>query len=563
MFLGITMRKKPLIGIIGGTGKMGNWFRIFFEKQGLEVIISDTETKLSNTQLAKRADIIIVSVPIDVAKDVIQEVKDFIRKDALLTDITSLKVETTEAMKGTRGGALGMHPLFGPLVPDLKGQTIVFCKVKGSKWIAFLKNLFKKNGAKIEEISAKEHDMRMAYVQSLLHFTNLAFSHFLFRKKFSPPSSFLTPVFKLQSLVFGRILGQNPKLCADIEMQNPCFRDVLKEYSKEIERFKKVVVQKDNRKFQKKFKESASYLSNFVDVAEEKTSEILKLLEKQPIKISPPKKIEIKKAKIGFLGPKGTFSWIAAQNIAPTGCSLKPFSTIREVFEGVNNFEVDFGVVPIQNLVTGIIPETMHAFIDYPLYSLGSFKIPIQYCLLSKEKKIKDIKVLKSHPQAFLQCRAWISKNLPQALKIPTQSTVFSVSNKNQGEGYIVPLEAASLFDINVLAKNIEDNKENSTRFFVVAREMDKDLLKKIKIHSNNTLLLLSVYDRPGVLRDILNIFANSGINLAALHSIPAPFHPWDYLFFLEIEKPYFSLQKEILNELNKYCPYIRVLGIS
>jgi len=559
-------KDEPLIGIVGGKGRMGSWFKNFFEKQGLKVIISDIDTKLSNQELAKHSDVVIVSVPIKQTLKVIQEIAPYVRKDALLADITSIKTEPVKAMRKAKSGVLGMHPLFGPLVPNLENQNIVFCEVKKNKWTTFLRKLFIKNKAKIIEISPEDHDRQMAFLQSLTHFSNISFSHFLYTQKFKPLPSFLTPTFRLQSLVFGRILAQNPELYADIELKNPYFKQLSKEYIKEILSFQKTIEKEDYQEFKKRFKEASSYLSNFVKIAEEKTTEILKTIEKQPVKIGSLKRIKIKKAKIGFLGPKYTFSWTAAKKISNSNSSLIPFFTIKEVFMRVNNLEVDLAVVPIQNAISGIVSETMYQFIDYPLFSLGSFKIPIHYCLLSKEKSLKDIKIVKSHPQALSQCRIWLGEHLPKALKIPTSSTVSALSEKPTPPetGFIVPLEAASEFKLTILARNIEDKKENFTRFLVIGRELDKSLLRKINLYARNTLLLLSVYDRVGILRDILNIFANRGINLSALHSISSIFHPWDYLFFLEVEKSYFSPGiRDILRDLNQYCPFVRVLGVA
>jgi len=557
--------KNPIIGIVGGKGKMGNWFRNLFEKERLKVIISDKKTRLSNAELAKKADIIIVSVPIDVTVKVIKEIRDKVRKDALFCDITSLKEAPVKAMKKAKSGVLGMHPLFGPLAEDTKGQIIVFCPVKKNKWTDFLRKIFQKNGAKIIEISPKEHDLQMAYLQSLLHFSNISLAHFLYKQNFKPKSSFLTPPFRLQSLVLGRILGQNPKLYAEISMKNPYFKKILKKYLQEIVLVSKNISEGNYKEFQKKFRESAAYLSDFIKIAQEKSAQILKTIEKQPIKIGKIKKINLKEAKIGYLGPEGTFSWLAAKKIFKKKISLLPFLTIREIFEAVLNGEIDFGVVPIENTISGLVSETIQSFIDFPVYALGSFKMPIHHCLLSKVKKLKDIKIIKSHPQALSQCKIFLEKNLPNVIKEPVSSTISPIlESPSKNVGFIASLEAKNLFKLNLLAKDIEDTKENFTRFFLISREIEKTILRKIKLGEKNTLLLLSVYDQVGILRDILSVFADRGINLAALHSIPSYFHPWDYLFFLEIEKSYFSPEiKPILKELEKFCPFIRVLGLA
>ena len=240
--------KKPVIGIIGGNGKMGVWFKNFFLKEKLEVIISDLNTKLSNKELVEKADIIIISVPINKVSEVVKEIKNNIKKDALLSDFTSLKTGPINEMKKVKSGVLGMHPLFGPLCSNIKGQTIVFCRVKDNPWVAFLKNIFQKNGVKIIELSPKKHDEQVAFLQALLHFTNISFSYFLYLKKFKSIPDFITPLFKLQSLVFGRILAQNPELYANIEIENPYFKKISEEYVRELFEFQKEIKDKKYEK---------------------------------------------------------------------------------------------------------------------------------------------------------------------------------------------------------------------------------------------------------------------------------------------------------------------------
>ena len=125
-----------------------------------------------------------------------------------------------------------------------------------------------------------------------------------------------------------------------------------------------------------------------------------------------------------------------------------------------------------------------------------------------------------------------------------------------RGAAFIASKETAKLFKLNVLAENIESEEDNSTRFFLISRE-PKRVGKELK--AENTILLVSIYNRPGVLRDILNIFAEEKINLASLHSIPSHAHSWDYFFFLEIESK--DITKS-LTKLNKYCPFIKLIGL-
>jgi len=555
--------KKPLIGIIGGKGKMGNWFKIFFERQGLKIIISDKKTPLSNKEVARKADIVIVSVPINVVCKIIREIRNEVKKDALLTDLTSVKLEPISEMAKAKSGVLGMHPLFGPLQPDLKKQTIAFCRAKNNRWVLFLKKLFQKEGARIIEISPEEHDKQVTFLQALLHFTNINFAHFLSLKKFKSTPYFLTPTFKIQSLVLARILTQSPGLYADIEMFNPYFQKISKDYIEEIKKLQKIIEDKNYQEFEKRFNSAHSYLADYLKAGESKSTEILKVIDRQPVRMGKIKKIKIKKAKIGFLGPEGTFSWAAVKETFPETTGLYPFSSIKDVFEAVSSEEVNFGLVPIENTIGGLVSETIYSLIDHPIFVVDSFKMPIHHSLASRAKDLSQIKIVKSHPQALSQCKKWLDANLSEAMREATPSTVAPILEDLSEDdiGFIIPHLTAKKFKLNILAKNVEDNHENFTRFFIISQSLKRD---KLGLKAKNTLLFLAVYDRVGILRDILNVFASRGINLSALHSISASFSSWDYLFFLELEKSYFDKDfKNVLKDLEEYCPFIRVVGIA
>ncbi len=558
--------RSPLIGIIGGKGKMGNWFKMFFEKEGLEVIISDKDTSLSNFELAQKADIVIVSVPIKESVQIIKEVRSYIKKDALLTDFTSLKLKQTEALKKSKGGALGMHPLFGPLVSDLSNQVIVFCRVKDNYWVKFLQNFFIKKGAKIIEISPREHDRQMAMIQALIHFTNISIARTLYTQKINSKSPLLTPVFRLQSLIIGRILSQNPRLYAELEIENPYFKRILTEFEKQSRLLSIDIKKKNSKGFIRKFIQTASYLEGFREIAQIKSNEVLKVLEHQPIKIKESKtRISLKEGeyKVGFLGPEGTFSHQAVLSIFPQEKNIFPFLTIKDVFEAVNNGEIEVGVVPAENSNNGMVAETINRLIEYPLKVSGSFNHRIHHCLLARTNHIKEIKIIKSHPQALEQCRHWLESHF-QKVKIESVSSTTSsiLESKDPKVAFIASKAAAEIYNLKILAENIEDVRENFTKFYLISSDLNKYFIKKLK--ARKTLILYAVYDRVGILRDVLDVFAKNNINLTCLHSVPSRLKPWDYYFFQEVEIPYFSptLQK-VIKEVSRYCPIIRILGAS
>lgn len=552
---------RPVIGIIGGKGKLGNWFKIFFEKNGLEVIIADKDTALSNKELASQADIVVVSVPIKNTPETIKEIRGLVRKDALLTDLTSIKKTPLNEMAKASSGTLGMHPLFGPLTLEIKGQTVVFCRQRSNKWVDYLKGLLQQNGAKVIEMTPDKHDEQMALVQALLSFSNLSYAGMLAKKHFQPTEGMLTPIFKIQSMILGRALAQNPELYASIEMENSHFQKIVKEYHKEVGRAVKIIQRKDYKSFDSDFVRSKNFFAGFIKQAQEKSSEILHAIDRQPIKLGKPKKITGAIKTIGYLGPEGTFSWQAAHEIATPANELVPHSNIGDIFNSVQNRKVDIGIVPIENSTAGMVSDTIQSFVDSSVFAVGSFKLPIHHCLVSKGAGIKEIKTVKSHPQALAQCRNWLESNIPSVKKEASSSTIAPVFEDTPAStAFILSAESAKKYGLKIIARNIEDSKENFTRFFVIS-ETQRSKAPAVATPPN-TLLLLSAYDKPGVLRDILGIFADKKINLSSLHSIPSRSHPWDYMFFVEVEKPLAS--KEIqssLKELEQFCPLIKIIG--
>lgn len=533
------MRKKPIIGLIGGTGKMGQWLRFFFEKQGLKVLIAGRKTPLTIKECAKRANIIIVCVPISAVEQVIKDIAPFVGKNALLTDITSVKVGPLEAMKKAKSATLGMHPLFGPTVGELTGQTIVFCRQKDNKHIDFLKDLFQKSGINIVEMEAEDHDMAVAHIQALTHAINLLLVKSLTTNdKF--PVNIQTPVFSLQTLVMDRVLEQDLSLLADIQLYNPYFLPILKKFLINTSKLALTIGKKDKKRF----------VNMFSSFTKHTTNQIALPLKIKKNGISPQK-------KIAYLGPEGTYSYEATRNIFPEN-RLISCPTLYDVFSNVETGKAELAVVAVENSIGGTVAETLDYLTQFNFCVIGSYQLPIHHYLVSKEKSLKKTKTVISHPQAIAQCRLWLRNNLANAIVTSAQSTTSELLKAKKNYAYIASPLSAQKYGLNILAKNIEDSPFNKTKFYVVAK-------KPISIkglENNKTLLFLSVYDRVGILRDILDVLASYGINLSKLESRPSRIKPWDYHFFVEVEKV--STDKTLvkaLEELKAYCPIIRILG--
>lgn len=557
--------KKPTIGIIGGTGRFGGWFKGFFEDKGITVLISGRKTELQTRELVEKSDIVIVSVPISETKEVIREIRDLVREDALLCDFTSIKeMPLKEMLKSKSGcGVLGMHPLFGPLVPNLKSQTIVFCHGRDNHWVHFLKEVFKEGGASIVDTDSKSHDNQMAIVQAFTHFANILFAKTIQQQKFSLSNIYSTPVFRMQSILTGRVLGGSADLYADLEMENPAFMKIVKHYLSEVRQFVSYLEDKNKTAFTKDFQKSASFMENFIPIAQAKSVELMSLMDKQPIELKrfSGKGKFLKDSKVAYLGPEGTFSNQASLNIFPKSSHQIPAATIAEVFSTLDNGNADFGIVPIENSTEGLVQETLDNLIKYPLRIVGSYIMPIHLCLLGRTDDTSKIRLIQSHAQPIAQSRNWLNENFPNVkLEAESSSVKAILTTKDESVAFISSREAATRYGLKILAENIEDKKTNATQFYILARKETPNLSKLLK--ADKTILILAVYDRSGVLRDILNHFADRKLNLSKLYSRKSEAEGWDYYFFFEVESlPEDKRLQETLKGIRHYCSIVRLLG--
>ncbi len=222
---------NPSVAIIGGQGQMGRWFTRFFEGQGLTVLVADLDTPQTAPEVAAQADVVILSVPIPQVTALVAEVAPRLKPDAALMDLTSVKQRPMAAMMAAfPGEVVGTHPLFGPGEESIEGRTVVLCQGRGERWFQWLKGLLAQAGARVKVTSAAEHDRLMAVVQGLAHFMLIAFGAVIRDLEVSPQDleEFSTPTFATLLNLSRRLLSQDAKLYACIQLQNPANRIVLR-----------------------------------------------------------------------------------------------------------------------------------------------------------------------------------------------------------------------------------------------------------------------------------------------------------------------------------------------
>jgi|TARA_B100001964_G_C14150148_1_gene561627 prephenate dehydrogenase len=276
--------KKVIVGIIGGTGQMGQWFKKFFEINNCEVLISGRKTKLNPIECAKQSDVVVITVPISDTLNVIKKIAPHIRKDAAIMDLTSLKRDPVKAMlRYSKSEVVGTHPIFGPSIKTIKNQVVVLCKARGSRWFNWLKNILEKNKAKVKITTPEKHDKMMSIIQGIIHFSAISLGHTLkeLNVNIDEALEYSSPVYKLRMDVIGRILNQDPKLYADIEILNPQTNRVIREFSNSTKKLRKIIKKKDTKAFVGFFNSASRHLNSFKKKASEYSDFIIeKLVEK-------------------------------------------------------------------------------------------------------------------------------------------------------------------------------------------------------------------------------------------------------------------------------------------
>jgi prephenate dehydrogenase len=254
------------IGIIGGTGKMGQLFRGVFERGGYEVVSSGRNTEITARQIAGTCDIVMVAVPIHLTVSVIDEIAPLLGPSQLLCDLTSIKVEPVNAMLKSRAQVAGFHPMFGPTIASFHRQTIIVTPVRCKKeTIDPLLDLFRREGAVITETTPDEHDRMMAVVQGLMHFVTLSMAETMRRIGVSPGQTlpYMSPVYRIEMGLIGRLLAQDASLYGDILGMNPFVGEVLQACEASVHDLRELIASGDDEGFIRAFRLNATNFGHY------------------------------------------------------------------------------------------------------------------------------------------------------------------------------------------------------------------------------------------------------------------------------------------------------------
>jgi chorismate mutase / prephenate dehydratase len=262
---------------------------------------------------------------------------------------------------------------------------------------------------------------------------------------------------------------------------------------------------------------------------------------------------------VAFQGELGAYSESAVYQFFGADTKVKPCRDFRDVFESVAKQETQFGVVPIENSLEGSVNQNYDLFLEYDLKVCGEVIVKIEHCLIANPNtSLAAVKAVYSHPQALAQCRNFLEQ-LGREL-MPTYDTAGSVKMLKEKSlkdaAAVASGRAAEIYGMKILARDIADNKENYTRFFVLAQK-DSPATGKDK-----TSIIFSAAHKPGSLYNALREFAERSINLTKIESRPTKQKAWEYNFYLDFEGHRNEERcTQALQALEKYAAFIKILG--
>jgi chorismate mutase / prephenate dehydratase len=264
--------------------------------------------------------------------------------------------------------------------------------------------------------------------------------------------------------------------------------------------------------------------------------------------------------KVAFLGPEGTFTQSAVFTHFGHSVRALAVASIDEVFHEVEAASADFGVVPIENSTEGTLNHTLDRFLTSPLKICGEVELRIRHHLMGRMRDLAGIERVCSHPQSLGQCRGWLDEHLPGIEQVPVASNAEGArrARDEKGSAAIAGETAAEIYSLKVLAAEIEDRADNTTRFLVLGRKLFAPS------GADRTTLLVSVghTDAPGALYRLLEPLARHKVSLTRIESRPSHRRKWDYVFFIDCEGH--ADEKHVskaLAALKKRASLFRVLG--
>ncbi|MBI2296683.1 MAG: prephenate dehydratase [Betaproteobacteria bacterium] len=261
---------------------------------------------------------------------------------------------------------------------------------------------------------------------------------------------------------------------------------------------------------------------------------------------------------VAYLGPQGTFSQEAVAKHFGGLTATVPCASIDEVFHQVETGAVGYGVVPVENSTEGAIGRTLDLLLSTPAKVCGEVVLPIRQCLMSRGRRLRGVRKVYSHSQSLAQCQQWLARRLPGAERVAVVSNAEAarLAARERGAAAIGPKTAAALYRLNLLARDIEDESQNTTRFLVLAAH------EAPPSGNDKTSLIMSTRNVPGAMHDLLTPLAVNQVSMTRLESRPSRTGLWEYVFYVDVEGHQQDANvARALAELKQKASFLKNLG--
>lgn len=273
--------------------------------------------------------------------------------------------------------------------------------------------------------------------------------------------------------------------------------------------------------------------------------------------------------KIGFQGSRGSFSELAVEKYFGVGLHKNSHHTFSQTFKAVMDKKCPYAVVPIENTLIGTVYESFDNFLHFPrMQIVADLTIKISHALIGlPDAKISDIRYVYSQLPGIGQCQRYLSRHKDWVV-VPFRDTAAAASHVAQ-EGSmhnaaIASEKAAEIYNLSILKKGIESNKQNFTRFAIITHKESEGYKyqQKQKETHNAGFLIFTTKDEAGALLHCLEIFAKYNINLHKIESRPIVGRPWEYQFVTELDyNPRQNSLNDCLKEIRKHAVSFHVIG--
>ncbi len=532
------------ITIVGGSGRLGSWYAKRLAAAGhavtitgrnlekLRGIAADSGLVATTDSVAamRDASVIIISTPIATTAPVIELACREAPKGALVCDFASVKKTILGAYRVTTRDDLelaSLHPLHGPRVSCLQGLTVLTVPLRTGPNYLQLCHFLSSSGARLVTLDEAQHDKDMAVLQGLTHFVAITAACTLVET--SVPA-FETPAYALLRTALARVLLQDPALYAAIQLENHENQAMRKAFLRKVEDLARLAESGDLAALQREIEKGGRA---FGDPEQElgDTDACLAVLTSR--------RQDPKTHRIATLGPPGTFSDFAVRKLGQLrDWHVTPVyhRTITEVFDAVKKGEVPVGVVPVENMIDGTIAITLDTLFATGLKVSAELLVPVHHAIAANPgTRLADIKRVLSIPPVLAQIGTWLRAHAPTAKLVETNSTAEAITQVAQtrlmGDAAVGLATTAEATGLTVLARDIEDERGNETRFFLIGTD-DAERTG----HDRTSLCVHDVSNKPGVLDHILHVMAAHGLNLSKVESRPTRKRLGDYQFYIDVE---------------------------